>query len=253
MEQKKEQNVIEHLEELRKRLIIVAVTFVGSLAIGFWFAPNILNILKKQPSTEGVIWNLFSYTDGIMIYLKCAFILSLVITLPIALLQIWLFVKPALTEKERKYTIIFIPSSFLLFILGISFSYFVMFPMMLQFLTKINQSIGATETYGINQYFTLLFNLTIPIGVVFELPIVILFLTKLGLVTPYKLRKMRKVAYFILIIVGVMISPPDFISDILIIIPLLTLFEISILVSSLSMKKNHTNKLNHHVMEQNSS
>jgi len=237
MKQKQEQTVIEHLEELRKRLIIVAITFAVSITIGFWFAPILLNILKDQPSAIGVEWNLFGYTDGIMIYLKCAFILALLITLPIVLLQIWLFVKPGLTEQEAKSTITFVPTSFLLFLLGLSFSYFILFPLMLDFLSAINTSIGATETYGINQYFNLLFNLTIPIGAVFELPVIILFLTNIGIVTPGKLRKIRKIAYFILVVVGVSISPPDFISDFLIIIPLLLLFEVSIWVSSWSIKR----------------
>ncbi|CAM5196725.1 Sec-independent protein translocase protein TatC OS=Ureibacillus acetophenoni OX=614649 GN=tatC PE=3 SV=1 [Ureibacillus acetophenoni] len=251
MKQKKGQTVIEHLEELRKRLIIVAVTFTISIAIGFWFAPNILNILKQQPTALGVDWNLFGYTDGIMIYLKCAFILALLITLPVALLQIWLFVKPGLTEQEAKNTIVFVPVSFLLFLIGLSFSYFILFPLMLNFLSSINLSIGATETYGINQYFSLLFNLTIPVGVVFELPVVILFLTRLGIVTPTNLRKMRKVAYFILIVVGVSISPPDFISDFLIIIPLLLLFEISIWVSSWSLKRQHAKDISNEILNNN--
>ncbi|MFO7317753.1 MAG: twin-arginine translocase subunit TatC [Bacilli bacterium] len=239
MMEEKEQTVIDHLEELRKRLILVTVLFIGSLAVGFWFAPNLLQLLKNQPSAAGVEWNLFGYTDGIMIYLKCAFILAILVTLPMALLQIWLFVKPGLTEREAKYTMTFIPASFLLFLVGISFSYFILFPMMLEFLSKINTSIGATETYGINQYFSLLFNLTIPVGAVFELPIVILFLTNVGIVTPEKLKRMRKVAYFILVVVGVSISPPDFISDFLIIIPLLLLFEISIFISGWSMKRRN--------------
>lgn len=247
MKQNKEQTVIEHLEELRKRLIIVSVTFIISIAIGFWFAPNMLNIIKEQPTALGVDWNLFGYTDGIMIYLKSSFLLALLITLPIALLQIWLFVKPGLTETEAKGTIIYVPVSFLLFLVGLVFSYFVLFPLMLNFLSTINLSIGATETYGINQFFSLLFNLTIPVGIVFELPIIILFLTKLKIVTPTKLRKMRKVAYFILIVVGVSISPPDFISDFLIIIPLLLLFEISIWVSSWSLKRQHAKDVGNEV------
>lgn len=248
MKQNNEQTVIEHLEELRKRLIIIFITFVITIAIGFLYAPKLLNILQQQPSAMGVDWNLFGYTDGILIYLKCAFILALLFTLPIALLQIWLFVKPGLTEQEAKNTIFFVPVSFFLFLIGLGFSYFILFPLMLDFLSTINTSIGATETYGINQYFTLLFNLTIPVGVVFELPVVILFLTNLGIVTPTKLRKMRKVAYFILIVVGVSISPPDFISDFLIIIPLLSLFEISILVSSWSLKRQRAKEMSKEVV-----
>jgi len=229
--------LVEHLTELRKRLIIVVITFLLSLGIGFSLATRILNILKAQPTAIHVEWNVFGFTDGLMIYFKCALIIAILITLPVLLHQTWLFVKPGLSEKESKGTFIYIPVSFLLFMLGVSFSYFILFPIMLDFMSTINQSIGAIETYGMKQYFTFMFNLIIPVGIVFEMPVIILFLTKLGIVTPTSLRKMRKVAYFILVVVGVLISPPDFISDFLIIIPLLLLFEISILISSWSVKR----------------
>ncbi|MFJ8064335.1 twin-arginine translocase subunit TatC [Psychrobacillus sp. NPDC096426] len=237
MTQEPELTLVEHLTELRKRLIIVATTFILSLALGFWLAPKTLTFIKKQPTAAHVEWNVFGYTDGLMIYVKCALILAILITLPIAMYQIWLFVKPGLLEKEAQGTIFFIPVSFFLFLAGISFSYFILFPLMLNFMSSINDSIGALETYGMQQYFTFMFNLIIPVGIVFELPVIILFLTKLGIITPDRLRKMRKVSYFILVVVGVSITPPDFISDFIIVVPLLLLFEISILVSSWSYKK----------------
>ncbi|TQR10323.1 twin-arginine translocase subunit TatC [Psychrobacillus soli] len=237
MIQEPELTLVEHLTELRKRLIIVATTFILSLALGFWMAPKTLTFIKQQPTAAHVEWNVFGYTDGLMIYVKCALILAILITLPIAMHQIWLFVKPGLLEKEAKGTIYFIPVSFLLFLAGISFSYFILFPLMLNFMSSINDSIGALETYGMQQYFTFMFNLIIPVGIVFELPVIILFLTKLGIITPDRLRKMRKLSYFILVVVGVSITPPDFISDFIIVVPLLLLFEISILVSSWSYKK----------------
>ncbi|HYK74439.1 MAG TPA: twin-arginine translocase subunit TatC [Pseudoneobacillus sp.] len=232
-----EYTLVEHLTELRKRIIIVAAAFIVSLGIGFSLASKLLNLIKSQPTAVNVDWNVFGFTDGILIYFKCAIILALLITLPMALHQIWLFVKPGLSEEEAKGTYIYIPVSFLLFLMGVSFSYFVLFPLMLDFMSNINQSIGATETYGMNQYFTFMFNLIIPVGIIFEMPVVVLFLTKLGIVTPTLLRKMRRLSYFILVVVGVVISPPDFISDFLIVIPLLLLFEISILVSSWTYKR----------------
>ena len=239
-----EYTIVEHLTELRKRLIIVTITFIISLLAGFGVAPKILTFIKLQPTASHVEWNVFGYTDGLMIYLKCALLLAILLTLPIALFQIWLFVKPGMSENEAKGTAMFIPASFLLFLAGISFSYFLLFPLMLNFMSSINDSIGAVETYGMKQYFTFMFNLIIPVGIVFELPVVILFLTKLGIVTPRKLRKMRKLAYFALVVVGVSITPPDFVSDFLIIIPLLLLFEISILVSSWSLKRKRANVAN---------
>lgn len=229
--------LVEHLTELRKRLIVVAIAFIVSLGIGFAIAAKILNFIKMQPTAVNVDWNVFGFTDGIMIYFKCALLLAILFTLPVLLHQVWLFVKPGLSENEAKGTFLFIPVSFFLFLAGVSFSYFILFPMMLNFMSDINQSIGATETYGMSQYFTFMFNLIIPVGIVFEMPVVIMFLTKLGIVTPKSLRKMRKIAYFVLVIIGVLISPPDFMSDILIIIPLFVLFEISILVSSVTLRK----------------
>lgn len=231
--------LVEHLTELRKRLIVIAVAFTVSLGIGFAIAAKILNFIKMQPTAVNVDWNVFGFTDGIMIYFKCALLLAILITLPVLLHQIWLFVKPGLSENEAKGTFLFIPVSFFLFLAGVSFSYFILFPMMLNFMSDINQSIGATETYGMSQYFTFMFNLIIPVGIVFEMPVVIMFLTKLGIVTPASLRKMRKIAYFVLVVIGVLISPPDFLSDVLIIIPLFVLFEISIVVSSITLRRSN--------------
>lgn len=231
--------LVEHLTELRKRLIVIAVAFTVSLGIGFAIAAKILNFIKMQPTAVDVDWNVFGFTDGIMIYFKCALLLAILITLPVLLHQIWLFVKPGLSENEAKGTFLFIPVSFFLFLAGVSFSYFILFPMMLNFMSDINQSIGATETYGMSQYFTFMFNLIIPVGIVFEMPVVIMFLTKLGIVTPASLRKMRKIAYFVLVVIGVLISPPDFLSDVLIIIPLFVLFEISIVVSSITLRRSN--------------
>lgn len=232
-----EYTLVEHLTELRKRIIIIAGTFIVFLGMGFSVASKLLNLIKLQPTAVNVDWNVFGFTDGILIYFKCAIMIAILLTLPIALHQIWLFVKPGMSSEEMKGTFKYIPISFLLFLAGVSFSYFILFPLMLNFMSTINQSVGATETYGMNQYFTFMFNLIIPVGIVFEMPVIILFLTKMGIVDPNSLRKMRKVAYFLLVVVGVLLSPPDFISDILIIIPLLLLFEISIAISAWSFNK----------------
>ena len=102
MKPEQEYTLVEHLTELRKRLIIVAVTFIISLAIGFSVAPKILTFIKMQPTAQHVEWNVFGYTDGLMIYLKCALLLAILITLPIALYQTWLFVKEKESTEKKK-------------------------------------------------------------------------------------------------------------------------------------------------------
>jgi len=240
LQQDQEQLLVAHLTELRKRIIIVLVFLILSLVVGFIASPTILQYIKSQPSAVRIEWNVFGFADGIAIYFKCALVLALLITLPVAMHQTWLFVKPGLTDEEKKGVFIFIPITFFLFILGVSFSYFVLFPMMIHFLSSINQYIGATETYGINQYFKMMFGIILPVSLMFELPVIMVFLTKIGLVNPKFLKKIRKAAYFVLVILAITITPPDFISDFIFSIPLLILYEVSILCSNWVYKKNNS-------------
>lgn len=237
--------MLEHLSELRTRLIIVTVIFMITMILGFICAPSVLHVMKAQPAAINIEWNVFSFTEGFLIYFKCAFIVAFALTLPVLLYQIWAFVTPALTKKEAKQTLLYIPAAFLLFLLGVAFSYFVVFPMVIQFMSTINQSIGATEMYGMSHFFTLLFNIVLPISVIFDMPVIVMFLTNLGILHPNTLRKTRKVSYFVLVVIGVSLTPPDIVSDLLIVIPLLLLFEISIICSSwmLARKNNREEEL----------
>lgn len=227
-----EYTLVQHLTELRKRIILTAIIFIITLAIGLYFSPTILNTLKSHEVAAQVEWNIFNYTDGIIIYLQCAMIISVALTLPVAMFQAWQFMKPGLNEKEVKGTLIFIPAALILFIVGVAFAYIVLFPIMMDFMNNINESIGATETYGMKQYFSFMFGLIIPVAVIFELPVIIGFLTKIGIISSALLKKSRKLSYIVLVVIGVSITPPDFISDFLIIAPMILLFEISILIAS---------------------
>ena len=227
-----EYTLVEHLAELRKRIIFTAIIFVITLAIGLFYSPTILEILKMHEVAADVEWNLFNYTDGIIIYLQCAMIIAAALTLPVAMFQAWRFMRPGLNDKEVKGTFIFIPAAFLLFIIGVSFAYIILFPIMMDFMSNINESIGATETYGMKQYFSFMFGLIIPVALIFELPVIIGFLTKIGIISSALLKKSRKLSYLVLIIIGVSITPPDFISDFLIIVPMILLFELSVFIAS---------------------
>jgi sec-independent protein translocase protein TatC len=222
---------ILHLTEVRKRLLIVFAWFVVTLGVGLYFASDILLYLKSQPLIGEVKWNVFSFTDGLMIYMKCAFLFAALFTVPVILYQAWAFVKPGLTETESRSALPYIPVAFALFIIGVSFSYWVVFPMMVRFMIRMNQSIGAVETYGIDRYFAFLFQIVVPMAIAFELPVVLLFLTKIGLLTPQILKNSRKYAYIALTITGSCISPPDMISHLSVTVPLILLFEISVLVA----------------------
>ncbi|MUG46027.1 twin-arginine translocase subunit TatC [Paenibacillus woosongensis] len=233
MAEETQQSVVEHLTELRRRLFWVLFVFVFVLVAAFFVVKPIYNYVTVN-ALSGVKINLnaFSFWDGVGVYMKIAMMVALGVTLPFTLYQIWAFVSPGLKPAERKATLKYIPYVFLCFLIGISFGYYVVFPLAMAFTGELNAELGLIETYGMADYFKFLFNIIIPISLLFELPIVILFLTQLRILTPRLLRKMRRVAYFALVVISVMITPADFLSAFLVLIPLIILYEISVLLSS---------------------
>ena len=133
----KKMSLVGHLKELRNRLIWVAVVFVGTFILGFFITPTLIDFFRASPAMERIDWNVFNVADAIMIYVKMALTIAFVVTLPFIMFQIWRFVAPGLTKKEQGSTIWFIPIAFLLFLLGISFGYFILFPMVIKFLLLI--------------------------------------------------------------------------------------------------------------------
>jgi sec-independent protein translocase protein TatC len=232
-----EMSIFEHLGELRKRIIYVLIIFLAGLVIGLFVANPIYQYLVNADHAKNYVLNAFSFWDGIGIYMKIAMSVSLVLSIPAIVYQLWAFVSPGLREIERNASLRYVPYVFILFIVGIVFAYYIVFPMALSFSRKVTVSMGLTETYGITQYFNFMFTLVIPLALLFELPIVIMFLTKIRILNPVRLRKMRKIAYFVLVFIAVIITPPDFISDFLVMIPLIVLYEFSVLLSSVIYRK----------------
>ncbi|CAH1203700.1 twin-arginine translocase subunit TatC [Paenibacillus sp. JJ-223] len=235
--QKQEMTMGEHLGELRRRLIYVLGIFTLGLVAGFFVADPAYRYLTKAESAQGFVLHAFSFWDGIGIYMKIAGLFSLVITLPFTVYQIWKFVSPGLRPVERKATLKYIPYVLILFLVGLAFAYYVVFPMALAFTSSITEKMGLVETYGMKQYFSFLFGIVLPVSLLFELPLLIMFLTGLRILNPYRLRRMRKVSYFVLIFIAVAVTPPDFISDLLVMIPLLLLYEFSVFLSSLVYRR----------------
>ncbi|WP_028783677.1 twin-arginine translocase subunit TatC [Thalassobacillus devorans] len=229
----KNQQLIGHLEELRNRLIITIVSFIGFLIGGFIFVKPIYEWVIRGLDTPLAV---LGPSEILWVYLMLAAVISMAATIPVAAFQIWRFVAPALSREERKVTLRFIPAMFFLFIIGLAFGYFLLFPLVLGFLTSLSE--GQFEMmFTADKYFRFMLNMTVPFGLLFEMPLVVLFLTRLGILNPLRLRKARKFAYFVMVVVSVLITPPDFLSDVLVILPLLTLYEISISLSSFVYKK----------------
>lgn len=233
-----EMSVIEHITELRKRLVIVVVFFFLAVIGGFLLSGPIIIYLQHTDEAKALTLNAFNLTDPLMVYMKFAFIIAFVITSPIILYQLWSFVSPGLYEKERKVTLSYIPISVFLFLLGVAFSYFILFPFVIDFMERISNKLDVNQVIGINEYFSFLIQLTLPFGLLFQLPVVIMFLTRLGIVTPMFLSKVRKYAYFVLLVIAALITPPELASHLMVSIPLFILYEISIWVSRATYRKS---------------
>ncbi|GAA3403026.1 twin-arginine translocase subunit TatC [Paenibacillus hodogayensis] len=233
MVQEQTASLVEHLTELRKRLIWVVVVLVVAMIGGFFVAkPILLYLMHAEPASSIISLNTFSPWDAIRLYMQFSFAIGLVVTLPFTLTQIWLFVKPGLMPHEQKATLRYIPGAVFLFLLGLSFAYFIIFPMAFYFTSSVTKSLSLTETYGAAQYFTFMFNILLPMALLFELPVVVMFLTKLRILNPIRLKKLRRYAYLILVVIATIVTPPDLISDILVAIPMILLYEISIVLSA---------------------
>lgn len=234
----KELPIIEHIEELRKRLIICAVFFVIALIAGFYVAEPIIKFIQHDnEELEALTLNAFKVSDPLTVYLEVSFFVALILTSPVILYQLWAFIAPGLYESERKATLKYIPYSFVLFLVGLLFSYFILFPNVMNFMMNLSERLDIQQTIGINEYFSFLFKLVIPFGFLFQLPVITLFLSRLGVLNPNLMSKFRKYSYFVLFVIAVLISPPDLISYILMSIPLFVLYEISIAIAKIGYKK----------------
>lgn len=232
-----EMSLVEHLGELRKRIMWVLVVLVIGMVGGLICAKPIIRYLKNIPPADSIGWNVFSPWDALRLYMNFGLAVGILITLPVILYHIWAFVKPGLRESEQKASIIYIPYAFLLFLGGLSFGYWVVFPMAFYFTSSISQSLEITEMYGAAQYFTFMFNIILPLAIVFEMPIVVMFLTKIRLLNPKRLHKFRRYAYMLLVILSTVITPPDAISAILVALPLIVLYEFSVFMSGFIYRK----------------
>lgn len=222
-----------HLDELRKRIIIcivaVAVGFFGS----YFFAEQIFDILIKPLQAELPPDSMFIFTglpEAFFVYLKLSLFGGILLASPVLLWEVWCFVAPGLYDQEKKYVYPFVIFSTLLFATGVSFGYFVVFPIAFKFFMGYSSEI-IKPLPSIKEYLNFSCKLLFAFGVVFELPLFTLFLAKIGLVNEKMLRSKRKFAILGIFAVAAILTPPDVVSQILMAIPLLVLYEISILVA----------------------
>lgn len=260
----KEMSFLGHLDALRSHLMRIIIAIVIFAFIAFLGKSIIFDqILFAPKNTDFITYKLLckisqitNLDDSLCIsempftiqsrtmsgqfsaHLWSSIIVGFIISFPYILFELWRFISPALYEEERKNAKGFISVASFLFLLGVSFGYYVITPLSMNFLGNYSVSEAVVNEFDLGSYIELIIMSVLSCGIVFELPIVVYFFTRIGLVTPDILRKFRKYALVVILLVSAIITPPDISSQILVSIPILILYEISILISGLVIKKD---------------
>ena len=236
--QNSEMTIVEHIGELRKRLIISAIVVVVALGVSFFFIKDIMGFIRAPMGSFQLIF--ITPTEMFMTNLKLAFFTGLFVAMPVVLFQIWGFVSGGLLANERRYILIGLPVSFILFIGGAAFSYFILIPRALEFFLFgplfVIEDIRPEIT--VSSYVSFAGLMLIGVGLIFEMPLVILILNRIGIL-PYRvLSRNRQYAFLIILIAGAIITPTqDPITLLFLSGPIYALYEISIWLARFAERK----------------
>jgi len=243
--------ITDHLAELRSRLIKSLLAIAAGFILSYAFSQRIFNFLvkplvKAMPAGSHLIYT--ALPEAFLTYIKVSFFSGLVISAPVIFYQIWKFVMPGLYENEKKHVFPFVLAATAFFLLGASFAYFVVFPFGFRFLL----SYATGDIYAmpkLNEYLSFIVTLLIAFGSIFEMPVVVFFLAKIGVVSPQFLKKQRRYAILGISIIAAVLTPPDPLSMLFMMVPLLILYEFSIHVAAFVWKPGAVKKADDEAQE----
>ncbi|SJZ57382.1 twin-arginine translocase subunit TatC [Selenihalanaerobacter shriftii] len=224
-----EMSLVDHLTELRKRLIIaIGVLIVASIG-SYIYSSQIIEILTNPVGKELVY---LSPPEAFFTQVKVSFFAGFLISLPIILYNIWRFILPGLEDNEKNYLLILVPLSYLFFVGGVAFGFFVVIPFGIKFFLGFT-SANLEAMFSLSKYISFIVSILIPFGLVFELPLLITLLVKMNLITSKFLTDNRKYVIVATFLFAAILTPPDIISQTMMALPLIVLYEGSIIVAKI--------------------
>lgn len=258
MSEEKEMSFLDHLEELRWHLVRSAFAIVIFMIVAFIYAPWIFENIVFAPTrvtfpTFGWLCDLGKLTGAeetlcvkpfdfkiqsryltgqFTMQFMAAFVIGLIIAFPYVFWEIWRFVKPGLKLNEAKNSRGAVVAVTFLFMTGVLFGYFLLVPLMTWFFATYTISPTIVNEFDITSFVSTFVMLVLGSGILFQLPVVVYFLTRIGILTPQFMRVYRKHSYVVILVVGAIVTPPDILSQVLISMPLFLLYEISIFISA---------------------
>ncbi|KAF1056227.1 MAG: Sec-independent protein translocase protein TatC [Burkholderia gladioli] len=235
-EEGREETFISHLVELRTRLVragaAVLVVFVGLV---YW-APDIFRLLARplmqNLSADGKMI-VTDVTGSFFVPMKVTMLVALVIALPVVLYQIWAFVAPGLYQHEKRLVMPLVSSSYFLFLCGMAFAYFVVFPTIFRVMAHYNAPLGAEMTTDIDNYVSFVLGMFLAFGVTFEVPVVVVLLVRMGVLSLKKLKEIRPYVIVCAFVVSAVVTPPDVFSQLMLALPLIVLYEVGLIAARL--------------------
>lgn len=230
-----EMNLFGHLDELRKRLTVIAVVNLVASAVLFTKADFVLDyFLAINPGMELVF---ITPSELLVVYFQLSLIMALILCSPVTFYEIWAFVEKGLYRKEKIYISLTLVFGVIFFIGGVAFCYFMVLPTTLKFFMRIAIS-DVSSMISIKSYISFINTMLLYFGAVFEMPVLVFLLSKLEILTPDFLRKNRGLLIVVIFILAAVITPPDVISQIMLAVPMILLLQLSIFICTIVYKTN---------------
>jgi sec-independent protein translocase protein TatC len=265
---------LDHLEELRRRIIVSLIAVVIGVLISLWFQDPVVEILKRPADTplsaqlanwidwgvssdssfmsflsialrakasSAVQLNKIGPSEAIMAFIKIAFTFGVLLASPIVLYQVWAFVFPALTQQERKFALPLFLTMLFFFLVGIVFAYFIVLPVIIQFAAGLFSRSGVGNLWSIDKYVGFATSMMLAFGVAFELPIVMAFLSRIGVINAQGFRERQRYAVMFIFVAAALLTPTDPWSMLLMAIPLILLYQLGIFLAFLAEQEPESN------------
>lgn len=226
----------EHLRELRKRVVVCIVFFMAGLLVCLALSPKIITCLTDLGIRYQYSFVYLAPQELLMCYMTIALLGGIVIVSPVFAYEGYAFASPGLSERERTFFKIALIFGSAFFVLGVLFAYKITIPFMLHFLIQFSADVAVTDSISIQEYLNFLLTVFVIFGIIFELPVISVILTRLGIIRPEWLIKARKVMIVVVFFVAAVITPPDVVSQIMVAVPMLILYELSIHLSKLTRR-----------------
>ena len=237
VEKDKQLSFLEHLDEFRTRIIIVAAFFTIFTGFSFYFVDDILHLLKIPAGTQLGPLSVFSPTAAILVFIKIAFFTGFILTSPVFLYEIWMFIRPALERKHEHHGLLFVLFGIVLFVAGILFSFYFLIPAALKFLLGIGRG-DLQFIISLDSYISFVLFFMVAGGLVFEMPVMVFILVKLGILTAQKMIRSWKMAIVVIVTGAAIVTPtPDAVNMALMSLPMFVLYIFSIGVAGLAQRR----------------